>query len=53
MNAYLLFLETWYFKSSGDKTGLRFVAYFQADGKLGEIHREMCENAPRTHDLRK
>jgi hypothetical protein len=30
MDAYLLFLETWELKCSGDEAGLRLIAYFHA-----------------------
>jgi hypothetical protein len=52
MNAYLLFLETWELKCSGDEVGLRLIAYFHAGRKVRENgQREKCENTPRPHGL--
>jgi hypothetical protein len=33
MNAYLLLLEAWKLERSGDKVGLRLIAYFYARRK--------------------
>jgi hypothetical protein len=52
MNAYLLFLETWELKCSGDEVGLRLIAYFHAGRKVRENgERKKGQDAPRTHGL--
>jgi hypothetical protein len=52
MNAYLLFLETWQLKCSGDEVGLRLIAYFHAGRKVRQHgERKKGDDAPRTHGL--